>query len=115
MANTYSNSPVLSKIKIGTNYYYLKDNDVRTIIDGYNNDIVTGSIGKVSDNNNSFVTAENIKSYVDSAVAVGLVIEVVDELPEASAKEMGKIYLKSDTHGSGDSTKGLEIIMMNIL
>ena len=29
MTYTYANAPVLSKIKIGDNYYYMKDADVR--------------------------------------------------------------------------------------
>ena len=29
MARTYGNKPVLSKVKIGEGYYYLKDADVR--------------------------------------------------------------------------------------
>ncbi len=94
---------VLSKIKIGTSYYDLKDSTLKAIIESFTKEIVEGTIGKVSDNDGSFVTAQNIKAYVDSAVAVGLVIEVVDTLPEATADEMGKIYLKSHSHESGDN------------
>lgn len=98
MANTYSNTPVLSRIKIGNDYYYVKDADVRTIIDGYNNAIVTGSIGNITDNNESFVYAKNIKAYVDNLVAAGLVIVPVDKLPTASKETMGKLYLVPHSH-----------------
>ena len=103
MAYTYENTPVLSKIRIGANDYYLKDSDVRTILDTFNNTIVTGTVGTVSDNNDSFVKSKDIKSYVDDLVAIGIVIEVVTTLPTASASTMGKIYLMADAHGTGDN------------
>lgn len=102
MAYSYENTPVLSKIRIGANDYYLKDSDVRAILDTFNNSIVTGTIGTVSDNNDSFVKAKDIKSYVDDLVAIGLVIEVVTTLPTAGQSTMGKIYLVADTHSTQD-------------
>ena len=36
MAFTYTNAPVLSKVKIGEQYYYLKDADVRAILNAIN-------------------------------------------------------------------------------
>lgn len=103
MAYTYENTPVLSRIRIGANDYYLKDADVRQILDTFNNAIVTGTVGTVNDNNDSFVKSKDIKSYVDDLVAIGLVIEVVTTLPTASASTMGKIYLMADAHGTGDN------------
>ena len=35
MAQTYTNTPVLSKVKIGEQTYWLKDADVRAILDGF--------------------------------------------------------------------------------
>lgn len=35
MANIYSNTPVLSKVKIGSEIYWLKDADVRALLDTY--------------------------------------------------------------------------------
>lgn len=101
MAFNYDNTPVLSKVKIGDSYYYLKDADLREIVDSFNEDIVKGSIGNVGDEN-KFVYGKEIKDYVDSAVAVGIVIEVVTELPTPSADCMGKIYLVSHSHATKD-------------
>lgn len=98
MAYTYSSTPVLSKIKIGNDYYYLKDADVRAIIDGFNQSIVSGQLGTVSENN-KLVYSQDIKAYVDSAVSVGLVVEVVTVLPTASAENMGKIFLIAQSGG----------------
>lgn len=104
MAYTYEGTPVLSKIKIGNSEYYLKDADARAILDTFNNTIVTGTLGTVADNNGNLVTAQNIKSYVDSAVGVGLVVEVVQTLPTASASTTGKLYLVADQGGdTGDN------------
>lgn len=102
MAFTYPNTPVLSKIKIGESYYYLKDADLRTVVDSFNEDIVKGQIGAVGDEN-KFVYGKEIKDYVDSAISVGIVLEVVETLPTASASTMGKIYLIKHTHGTNDS------------
>ena len=37
MANNYANIPVLSKVKIGEQTYFLKDADARAILDSYKN------------------------------------------------------------------------------
>lgn len=103
MAQTYENTPVLSQIKIGTTNYYLKDADARAVLDGFNDTICKGAVGTVSDNNDSFVTAKNIKAYVDQIAAAGIVLEVVTELPTAAAGTMGKIYLVKHTHATSDT------------
>ncbi len=102
MAYTYTHTPVLSKVKIGENTYYLKDADVRNILDTFNNAVVTNEIGTVEGNDGKFVTAANIKAYVDSAVSVGIELIVVETLPTASANTKGKIYLLAHQHGTQD-------------
>ena len=102
MAYNYSHTPVLSKIQIGENTYFLKDADVRAILDTFNQAVVTAEIGGMNEEN-KLVYAQNIKSYVDQAVAVGLVVKVVQTLPTASASTMGKIYMVQQSGGqSGD-------------
>lgn len=68
MTYTYANTPVLSKIKIGDNYYYMKDADVRAILDTFNNAIVTGTIAEnASDGNTTdLVTLGVVKDYVNA-------------------------------------------------
>lgn len=105
MSRTYASVPVLSKIKIGESYYYLKDSDARAILDSINDEAyvaLQAGMGTVEGNDGKLVTAANIKAYVDSAVSVGLVIEVVQVLPTASADTMGKLYLVRDEHATGD-------------
>ena len=99
MAYTYPQTPVLSKIKIGNGVKYLKDDDVRKILDTFNNAVVTNEIGTVDGNDGKFVTAANIKAYVDQAVAVGIQIVVDTQAQDkeepatpASATTLGKLY-----------------------
>lgn len=93
MAYTYSNTPRVSKLKIGEQTFWLKDSDVRTILDTFNNAIVTGSIGAMNEQN-KFVYSQTIKAYVDSAIKVGVTVVKVNELPTATAETEGKIYIK---------------------
>ena len=117
MARTYSNTPVLSKIKIGDNYYYLKDADVRGILDSINSDVYASlqlALGTVSNGGNNLVTAANIKSYVDSALQTIPEFDVVvvgagEDLPTASADTFHKIYLK-DASGEAEGNLYVEYI-----
>ena len=94
---------VLSKVKIGDTYYQLKDSTLKAIIEGFTEEIVKGKIGDITSNDESFVYAKNIKSYVDNLVAAGLVIISVGELPTASKDTLGKLYLVPHSHeGTSD-------------
>lgn len=87
MARTYSNVPVLSKMKIGSNYYYLKDGDARAILDSINADVyalLQNAMGTVAEGGAHLVSAENIKTYVDAAMEAALEIVVLNELPAAN-------------------------------
>ena len=72
MAYTYANAPVLSKIKVGDNYYYMKDADARAILDTFNNAIVTGTIAANASEGNTtdLVTLGVVKDYVNAQVGV---------------------------------------------
>ena len=39
MARTYTGTPVLSKVKIGDSSYYLKDADVRALLNGIDDNV----------------------------------------------------------------------------
>ena len=97
MAYTYANTPVLSKIKVGDNYYYMKDADVRTILDTFNNSIVTGTIAANASTGNTtdLATLGVVKEYVDAQVGTinKFDVEVAQTLPTASAETMYILYL----------------------
>lgn len=94
MAYTYEGTPVISKLTVNGESYFLKDADVRAILDTFNNSVVTAQIGAITENN-KLVYSQNIKSYVDNAISINskLTVIAVDELPEASQNTMGAIYL----------------------
>lgn len=89
MDRSYSNLPVLSKMKIGNTYYYLKDADVRGLLNSIDDDIWAGLLvgfGTIGDpkDNNKFVNAAEVKRYVDEQAAVAFDLVVLDELPAAN-------------------------------
>lgn len=89
MAYTYENLPVLSKVKIGDVVYYLKDADVRKILDTYGSAVtynVDTTFNKDADN---LATAKATATYLEKAIA-GLTgamhfIGVKEELPASAA------------------------------
>lgn len=98
MARTYASVPVLSKIKIGDSYYYLKDGDARALLDSINADAWSAlllGVGPVSGNDGKLVSAESVKTYVDAAVAAipEFDVVVVSTLPTPSEDTWHKIYL----------------------
>lgn len=99
----YGHDNVLSKIKLGegaNDVKYLKDADLRAIVEGFNENIIKGQIGAMNEQD-KFVYSQNIKAYVDSAIKIGVTIVVPESgvLPAASAYTEGKIYLIPQTPG----------------
>lgn len=68
MANSYVNTPVLSKVKIGEQVYYLKDAEVRALIDAYG-DAVSYNVDKaVAENSENLITSGAVHKYVTDYV-----------------------------------------------
>ena len=95
---TWNDLPVLSKLKFGGTFYYLKDAEARTELQ---NEVTAreGAITKV---------LEDAKSYADTKVSqLSLVTyELVTELPAADAtsefNKSKKVYLKKEHETAGD-------------
>lgn len=68
MAYTYANLPVLSKFKIGENTYYLKDADVRTILDTFGNAVTYNVDATVTAESANLATQDAIVKYVASQI-----------------------------------------------
>lgn len=90
MAFTYTNAPVLSKVKIGENYYYLKDADVRAILDAINVNVYEKlklDLGAIKDGNkqNGLAVVSDIKAYVDEMKEIAFDVVKVDAAVVASA------------------------------
>ena len=68
MANTYTNTPVLSKVKIGSQIYYVKDADVRALLDTYG-DIVTYNVEATLSDGNKIPTGAAVTAAINTAVS----------------------------------------------
>lgn len=68
MAQTYTNTPVLSKVKIGEQTYWLKDADVRAILDTFGTIVTYNVSTSALDVNESIPNAGQIKAYLESQI-----------------------------------------------
>lgn len=90
MAFTYTDKLVLSKVKIGEQYYYLKDADVRAILDAINANVYEKlklDLGAIRDGNkqNGLAVVSDIKAYVDEMKEIAFDVVKVDAAVVASA------------------------------
>lgn len=111
MANTYSNIPVLSKVKIGSEIYWLKDADVRALLDTYGDAVKYNVDTTFAADSENLATSKAIASYLEGAIA-GLTgamhfIGVKDELPASGAA--GDIVLVGTAEYVYDGAKWVEI------
>ena len=68
MAYTYTNSPLLSKIKIGNTTYYLKDAEVRQILDTYGAAVTYNVDTTVAEDSANLITSGAVHKYVTDYV-----------------------------------------------
>lgn len=113
MANTYANTPVLSKVKIGSQVYYVKDADVRALLDTYG-DIVTYNVEATLSNGNKIPTGAAVTAAINATVADlagAMHFEgVKDALPEnVDGYESGDIIIVGTKEYVCDGTKWVEL------
>lgn len=114
MANVYENVPVLSKVKIGSAVYYLKDADVRKLLDTYGNVVTYNVATEIGDAAEGLATAKQVAAAIDTAlesVAGALIFAgVVDALPETVAGyEKGDVILVGTKEYVCDGSKWIEL------
>lgn len=68
MAQTYTHTPVLSKVKLGNTTYYLKDADVRTIMDTFGNVVTFDKAATITSDGTGLVDAALVYDYVGRQV-----------------------------------------------
>lgn len=68
MARNYTNLPVLSKVKIGTQIYYLKDAEVRALLDTYGDAVTYNVDTTVTDGSTNLITSGAVHKYVNDRV-----------------------------------------------
>lgn len=113
MANTYKNTPVLSKVKIGSQIYYVKDADVRALLDTYG-DIVTYNVEATLSNGEKIPTGAAVTAAINSAVADlagAMHFEgVKDALPKTvDGYDAGDIIIVGTKEYVCDGTKWVEL------
>ena len=69
MANEYKNLPVLSKVKIGESIYWLKDADVRAILDTYKGAVKYDVDTTFAADSENLATSKAIAAYLEGAIA----------------------------------------------
>ena len=89
MAYEYKNLPVLSKVKIGEQVYYLKDAELRALVDTFGDAVKYNVDAEKVTVDGNLATVKAMKAYIEEQVA-GLTgamhfVGVVEELPETGA------------------------------
>lgn len=78
MAQTYTHTPVLSKVKLGNTTYYLKDADVRSILDTFGNVVTFDKAATVTADGTGLVDAALMYDYVGRQVgAIGQALNLL--------------------------------------
>lgn len=80
MAYTYTHTPVLSKVKLGNTTYYLKDADVRTILDTYGNVVTFDKAAAVTADGTGLVDAALMYDYVGRQIgSIGQALNLLSQ------------------------------------
>ena len=116
MANIYSNTPVLSKVKIGSEIYWLKDADVRALLDTYGDAVKYSVDTTFAADSENLATSKAIAAYLEGAIA-GLTgamhfagIKTEEEFAEgALAGASGDVIIVGTTEYVHDGEKWVEI------
>lgn len=99
MAQTYTHTPVLSKVKLGNSVYYLKDADVRAILDTFGNVVTYNVADAIADGGTGLATADQVYDYVNRQIgAVGDIITLLTETDheEVESPAAGDFVVEED-------------------
>lgn len=116
MANIYSNTPVLSKVKIGSEIYWLKDADVRALLDTYGDAVKYSVDTTFAEDSENLATSKAIAAYISGEIA-GLTgamhfagIKTEEEFADgALAGNAGDVIIVGTTEYVHDGNKWVEI------
>lgn len=99
MAQTYINTPVLSKVKLGNSTYYMKDADVRAILDTFGNATLQDVALSIADGGTGLVTSDQVYDFVNHQIgAVGDILNLLsaDDHTEVASPAAGDFVVESD-------------------
>lgn len=99
MAQTYANSPVLSKVKFGSQTYYLKDADVRDILDTFGDIVTENKAVKIENGATGIPNADQVYDFVVQQVTeVGKALNLIAATDHTKVTEprVGDFVVEAD-------------------
>lgn len=100
MAYTYTHTPVLSKVKLGNTTYYLKDADVRAILDTFGNIVVEDKlVGNIVDGATGIPNADQVYDFVIGQITeVGKALNLIaaTDHDDVTEPKIGDFVVESD-------------------
>lgn len=99
MAYTYTHTPVLSKVKLGNTTYYLKDADVRAILDTFGDAVTYDVAANITDNDQGLVTSDQVYDFVNRQIgAVGDILNLLSatDHTQVASPAAGDFVVESD-------------------
>ena len=99
MAQTYTHTPALSKIKLGATTYYLKDADVRAILDTFGNIVTENKATKIENGATGIPDADQVYDFVVQQITdVGKALNLVSATDHKAVEDptVGMFVVESD-------------------
>ena len=99
MAQTYVSSPLLSKVKFGNQTYFLKDADVREILDTFGSIVTYDKAATIADGGTGIPDADQVYDFVISQIAeVGKALNLISATDHTAVTSpaIGDFVVESD-------------------
>ena len=99
MAQTYTHTPVLSKVKMGNTTYYLKDADARAILDTFGGAALEDVALSIADGGTGLTTSDQVYDFVLQQIgAVGDVLNLLSDSDhtQVASPAAGDFVVESD-------------------
>jgi len=99
MAQTYTHTPALSKIKLGATTYYLKDADVRAILDTFGNIVTENKATKIENGATGIPDADQVYDFVVQQITdVGKALNLISATDHTAVKDatVGMFVVEED-------------------
>ena len=99
MAQTYTHTPTLSKVKLGATTYYLKDADVRAILDTFGNVVTENKATKIENGATGIPNADQVYDFVVQQVTeVGKALNLIAATDHTAVEDprVGDFVVESD-------------------
>ena len=99
MAQTYTHTPTLSKVKLGATTYYLKDADVRAILDTFGNIVTENKATKIENGATGIPNADQVYDFVVQQITdVGKALNLVSATDHTAVEDptVGMFVVEED-------------------